>query len=107
MHRGEQGLRHPGLLTLPPDITWLNKAGGWGSSEWLRGCVAHMASRIHSSICDPADHGTQKQSLWVPLFSWLCLLQKGLEGRPAASALLGMHNILTMQYDAFMYIAHT
>lgn len=69
--------------------------------------VACRAPRLHSSSCDPAGQVTRKWSLWVPLFSWLCLLQKGLELRPEASVLLYVHNILTVQYDAVIYTAHT
>lgn len=62
MCRGEQGRKHPGLPTLPPDITQLRVEGG--SSEWPQGSVAHIAAAVTLMA---REHGSSRSGSFILL----------------------------------------
>lgn len=73
---------------------------GWAALS-VSGTICHTwlpGGTAAAVTLQAKEHGSS------PFILWLCLLQKGLEQRPEVPALLGMHDILIMQYDAVIYI---
>lgn len=65
MCRREQGLKQPGLPTLPPDITQLSKGlGGGVSSEWPWSSVAHIVATVTLMA---KEHGSSHSGSFILL----------------------------------------